>query len=1088
MRSMLKIFISNPVLSNVMMLLIVVAGILGASGMVRERFPNFTLDMVSVSVPYPGADPEEVEEGICIVIEEALDGLQGIKKITTTASEGSGSAQIELEESADLYQVLNDIKNRIDSINTFPVDAEKPSVSELKFRGDVLAVIIWGDLPERQLKELARRIERDIAQLPEVTQTSVSGIRDYEITVELSEEQMRRYGLNFDQVKQIIRDNSYNFSAGQIQTRDEDYRIRALGRKYSAKEYMDIPVVANSDGTIITLGQIAEIRDTFDADAKAYSYFNGKPAVSVNVFKTEFEDAIKISNAVRKFVEQKQRELPANVHLSIFRDNSKMVIDRIRILLESGAMGLVLVFLALWMFLDLRLSFWVTMGIPISLAGGLALMSAFDCSLNMLSLFGLIMVLGIIVDDAIVIGESIYARRERGDGMLESAIDGTNEVALPVFAAVLTTIVAFIPLFFVNGVMGKFIRQIPIPVVAALSFSLVEGLFILPVHLRHLPRKLDVVKRGIFSYPGRFRKMITGGMEFFVDRMYSPFIVVALHWRYVTLCVSVFVFLAVTGMVYNGVVRFVFFPQSDSDLIRAVVEMPPGTPLDDTRKVSDIVVAGWEKVNRDYRDKYGKDVSVDVYTVIGGSISWRGSGKPNEFTVAVELEGAENRKVESRELISQWKKAIGDLPGVYSTQFRAMRGGPGGNPIEYELRGDSMKVILSAANELLAKLKTFDGLYDQQVDWTPGKREFVVRLKPEAHAYGLSLSDVASYVRGGFYGAEALRIQRGRDDVKVKVKFPEKSGRNSIDYFNRLRIKTPSGERIPFKSVADISLEEGQSSIVRKDRQRVVNVISDINDDVANAQEVYAALNSSFIPELMKKYNDEVSWSTGGQEEERRESFKSLYVWFPLCMFGIYFIIASIFRSYVQPLVIMTTIPFGLIGGVLGHMLFGMPLTILSIFGMVALTGIVVNDAIVLIECVNSRLQDGRSLFVSLREGGKRRFRAIFLTSFTTFAGLMPIMLERSFQAQFLKPMAVAIAFGVVFATLLTLVLIPCLFVILNDMRRLCYGLMHLRWPSREEVEPRSKRYLRQHKEITLKEDIVDEHEIRAKKRIHRIG
>ncbi len=1078
MNNLLKVFISNPVLSNILMALIVVCGVFGVETMVRETMPKFSLDRISVSVSYPGADPEEVEEGICIKIEEALDGLQGIKELTTSASEGSGSASIELTENADLYQVLNDVKNRVDSINTFPDGAEKPSVSEMKFRGDVMAVVIWGDLPENQLKELGRKLERDIAALPEVTQTSVSGIRDYEITIELSEDQMRRYGLNFAQIKQLIKANSENVSAGQIQTSDEDYRIRALGRKYSAKEYRDIPIISNSDGTMIKLGQIANIRDSFDIDSKKYSMFNGMPSVSVNIFKTEFEDSITIANAVRKYVEQKEKELPKNIHLTIFRDRSQMVIDRISLLMKNGKSGLILVFLALWLFLDLRLSFWVTMGIPISLAGGLALMSAFDCSINMLSLFGLIMVLGIIVDDAIVIGESIYTRRQHGHSMLDAAVEGTNEVAWPVIAAVLTTVVAFIPLFFVDGVMGKFIRQIPIPVVAALTFSLIEGLFILPVHLRHLPPKLEETGKGILGLPSKLRLKISRSLEYFVNKIYGPFLVNALHWRYTTLSSALFIMLIISGLVHYGVVKFIFFPKSDSDFIKGRVVMPPGTPLDETRKISKRVIAGWNKVNAAYQKEFGQDVTIGMYTVVGDNISWRDSSGQNQFTVVVQLKGAENRYLESKDLITRWKKATGNIPEAYSTTFQSMRGGPGGNPIEYELRGENMDTLLKAANDLLEELKTINGLYDQQIDWTPGKREFVIHLKPEAHSYGLSLDDVASYVRGGFYGAEAMRIQRGRDDIKVKIKYPEKSGRNSIGYFNKLRIKTSSGERIPFQSVAEIKLQEGPSAISRKDRQRIVTVSSDLDNNVANAEEIYAKLNSTFIPQLVAKYNDEISWKTGGQDEEKRDSFKSLWTWVPLCLFGIYFIIASIFRSYVQPLVIMTTIPFGLIGGVIGHMVFGMPLTIISIFGMVALAGIVVNDAIVLMEGVNCRLEEGRSLFMALREGSKRRFRAIFLTTFTTFAGLMPIMLERSFQARFLQPMAVAIAFGVVFATLLTLVLIPCLFVILNDLRRLWYAAVHMRWPQREEVEPRSVRYLRQHLELIHEhEEMMDEKE-----------
>lgn len=1076
MKGLLNIFLGNPVLANIMMALIIAAGVIGGSSMVREIFPKFSLDTISVTVAYPGADPDEIEEGICIKLEEALDGLEGIKELTTTAAESVGSAFVELKKGANLYQVMNDVKNRVDSITTFPVDAEKPSVSEMKFRGDVGALVLWGKLPERQLKELARKIEREVLQLPGVTQASISGIRDYQIAIEIHESELRKYGLNFEKVREAVAKNGLNLSAGTIQTGTEDYRIRVLGRKYAAKDYRDIPVVARADGTMVKLGQVADIRDTFDEDSRVRSLFNGEPSVSVNVFKTEFEDAIKIADELKRYVERKRAELPPNVNISLFRDGSRMILDRMRILIESGRMGLVLVFLALWMFLDLRLSFWVTMGIPVSLAGGLALMSFFDCSINMLSLFGLIMVLGIIVDDAIVVGESIYARRKAGAGMYEASIDGTAEVAFPVVAAVLTTIIAFIPLFLVDGVMGKFIRQIPIPVVAALSVSLVEGLFILPVHLRHLPLEVARVRRGIFGWPERIRRVISDGMDVFVQRVYLPFLKMVLHWRYVAISVSLAMLMLVYALVISGVVKFVFFPKNDGDVIRAEVELLPGTPESEVLNAAEKVNQGWEKVAVAYRERRGMELSGGVYSVIGDGIDWGDAKNPARFVVVVEMLGAESRDIDSTEVINQWKEATGYIPGLYSSNFQTMRGGPGGNPVEFELRGGEMETLLAAANELLLKLKSIDGLYDQKLDWKPGKREFVIRMKPEAHAYGLSLEDIASYVRGGFYGAEALRIQRGRDDVKVKVKFPEKGGRNSIDYFKRLRIKTASGARVPFNTVAEIKLQEGPGVITRKDRQRVVTVSSDINDALANAQEVYRELGAGFLPGLLDKYNHEINYSTSGQAKEMRESFSSLGLWFPLCLFGIYFVIASIFRSYIQPVVIMVTIPYGLVGGVVGHMLFGLPLTILSMFGMVALAGIVVNDAIVLIDGVNCRLESGMGLFESLCDGGRRRFRAIFLTTFTTFVGLMPIMLERSFQAQFLKPMAISIAFGVLFATLLTLVLIPCLFAILNDFRRVAFAMIHLRWPEREEVEPRATRHLKEHNEIIHKEDIPHEY------------
>lgn len=1063
-KNIIKVLLGNPVLANILMLLIFVSGAIGAVMMVREIFPRFSLDIITVTVSYPGADPEEIEEGICLKLEEALEGIEDVKEITTTASENVGSAMIECEENADVYRVKDEVKTLVDAITTFPEDAEKPIVQEVKFRGDVCALILSGDLPERQLKEIARKLENELLQIKGISQTSIGGARKYEISIEVSEENLRKYGLTFAQISEAVKRNGMNLPAGSIKTNTEDFRIRMIGRRYKAKNYENIPIIKRKDGTIITLGQIARIHDTFDEESDLSAIFNGEPAVEIGIYKTEEEDSIYITKQIDKFIAQKSRELPANVHLTKFRDRSRMVIDRLRILMKNGRFGLFLVFLALWIFLDIRLSFWVAMGIPISLAGAMAIMASFGGSINMLSMFGMIMVLGIIVDDAIVVGESIYSKRTGGDGPRDAAVNGTAEVALPVIAAVLTTIVAFIPLFFIKGVMGKFIRQIPIPVVAALGVSLVEGLFILPVHLRHLPVPGEMPKIKCFRLASYLRSYITRWLNFFINNIYGPFMDSILTWRYAALSIAIAVLMTVIGIIQGGIIKFVFLPQADDDFIRAKIEFPAGSPIKDTRLAAQKLLAGWKKVEKQFQQKIpeGKKLTVGVYALIGGSIRFdEAKGNSNQMEVAIELLPSEERNIYYLDLLDAWQKEVGNIPGTIATKFETFRKGPGGNPIEIQLMGENHDELLDAANKLAEKLKTMEGTFDVQTDYRPGKREFIVSIKPEAYKNGLTLNDIAQHVQGGFYGNEALRIQRGRDDIKVKVRYPEKSGRNSIEYFEKLRIKTPDGNMIPFLSVADIKMAEGQSTITRKNRKKIISVSCDVNDKQANAQEILEHIQSDFMPQLTKKYD--VSYSLKGQSEETSDSLGSLFIGFPLALFGIYFIIASMFRSYIQPLVIMTTIPFGLIGGVIGHMLFGLSLTIMSLFGMVALAGIVVNDAIVLIEGINIRLAAGMPLFEALREGGKRRFRAIMLTTITTFVGLMPLILEKSMQAQFLIPMAISIAFGVLFATLLTLVLIPCLMAILNDIRRTYYLVWHFRLPSRDEVEPRAKAHLLLH-------------------------
>ncbi len=967
-------------------------------------------------------------------------------------------ARVECEDDADVQEVKDEVTNRVDAITTFPRDAERPTVTEVKIRGDVLGIALWGELTEHQLKELAEEVKDELIALDDVSQVTVSGTRDYEISVEIGEDTLREYGLSFADIEQALARNSLNVPGGLIRTEAEQIRLRTMGRRYNAAEYERIPVITRPDGTIIRLGDIASVRDAFDEDVSVAAFFNGYPAVSIDVFKTEDEDAIRISRAVERYLAAKRAELPPTVNLTKWRDNSRFVQQRLNMLLRNGKIGLVLVFLALWLFLDLRLSFWVALGIPISLAGGLALMAATGETLNMLSLFGLIMVLGLIVDDAIVVGESIYVRRRSTDDSIKAAVDGTAEVAWPVIAAVTTTVVAFLPLFFVSGVMGKFIRHIPIPVVAALLVSLFECLLILPVHLRHLPDLRQRPAAGIMRWPRLIRRRISNGLEWFIEEVYGRCIDIVLRWRYVGLAAAVPILLLTVGMIKGGVVKFVFFPEVDNDFLFARVELAAGTPLDETKRVARQVLAGWDKVVADTEVPPGQTLTEAQYTLFGSSLGFDvGPVGDNQFEVYIELLPSEVRGIHYRELVQKWEEAAGPIANAVATEFASTERGPGGKPLEIMLLSSNDSALRKAAAELQDKLESLEGVFDIQQDYRPGKREYRVHLKPEAHALGLRVADVANVLREGYYGAEAVRLQRGRDDVKVKIRYPLKGGRDTVEYFHDIRIPLPSGEKVPLRSIAEVEEAEGYSTIRRQDRRRIITVSADVQSRGANAQDIIIDLETSYLPELAAKYPS-VTYSTEGQAEQRRESLSSLRIGFPLAMIGIYLIIATIFRSYLQPMLIMVTIPFGLIGAVGGHLLLHRPLTMMSFFGMVALAGIVVNDAIVLIEAVNVRLAAGLPLFEALREGGKRRFRAIFLTTLTTVAGLSPIILERSMQAQFLIPMAVSIAFGVLFATVITLIIIPCLMAAVNDLRRIVHWLWYLEWPARKEVEPGAKR------------------------------
>ncbi len=1070
-RRIVQLILSNPVFANILLVFIMVSGFLAAGSMIREIFPRFSMDRIQVSVSYPGADPEETEEGICLKLEDALEGIEDVKRVNTTAKDGVGSAIVECSESADISEVKDEVANRVESIVSFPEDAEKPTVRELKFKGDVLSLAVWGEVPEHQLKETGRRIRDDLMGFDNISQVTLAGTREYEVSIEVSEEQLRRFGLSFEEISERIAANTLNLHGGTIRTENEEIKIRSIGRRYLASEYENIPLLTRDDGTVVTVGQIGKARDSFDQDQVTYSLFNGKPSVSVNVYKTEEEDSLEISDTVKEYLEGALKELPPQINITLWKDNSRLVMDRLDMLVDNGLIGLLLVFLSLWIFLELRLSFWVTMGIPISIAGGLAVMGILGQSLNMLSLFGLIMVLGLIVDDAIVVGEAIYLHRKKQDSF-SAALTGTTEVAWPVIAAVLTTLVAFTPLFFVKGIMGKFIGHIPVPVIAALSISLIEALFILPVHLRHLPPPGS--SKDFTGAAGRFfsrqRKRFSAWLERVVEKKYSPAVIAVLRWRYTAVAASIGIFIITLGLISSGFIEFVLFPESDDDFIRARVELLPGTSAEKSKEVSREISAAWRRVEEKMKDEHshlkGKNLSVAVSSLIGASLrdEWDLAGSnSNLIEVAVELLPSEQRHIHYRELVQEWKDEAGRISGAILTDFGSFQHGPGGNPVEIMFLGSDLDELVSAGEALMEELRGLNGVYDIQMDYKPGRREYRVTLKPEAYSLGLSVEKIARHINRGYFGGEPLRVQRGQDDVRVKVRYPEKEGRDSVSAFENMKIKTASGSMVPLSSVANIELGEAQTAIRRQNKKRVITVSADVNRKTANSEQIMHEVVNNFLPGLLAEYND-LSFSTEGQSRETRDSLETLKVGFLLAMLGIYLVIATIFRSYIQPLVIMLTIPFGMIGAVFGHAFRGivmlegpMPVTMMSAFGMVALAGMVVNDAIVLIEAVNERLAEGMSISEAIVEGGKRRFRAIFLTTLTTFSGLTPIMLERSLQAQFVIPMAISIAFGVLFASVLTLFLIPCFFMIVNDLRRNIYYLWNGEWLKREELEPRAK-------------------------------
>ncbi|MDY7031014.1 MAG: efflux RND transporter permease subunit [Thermodesulfobacteriota bacterium] len=1042
MKSIARWSIKNRVTVNILMVLIIIAGLLTLTRMRREIFPQFSLDFIVISVKYPGSSPEEVEEGICIKIEEQIKGIEGISRIISTASEGLGSVVVELDVDNDdeVQDILDKVKTEVDLIETFPEDADKPVIIELIHREVVINVAVYGDVHERQLREVAEKIRDDLTDTKAISQADLFGVRDYEISVEISEENLRRYSLTFDELTNAIRTSSLDLPAGTIKTPGGDILIRAKGQRYFGREFEGIPIITLRDGTIIRLGDVAQIIDGFE-DTDMRGRFNGKPMAMIQITKTNEEDIIDIARTVRDYVDAHRNHLPDGIELGIWGDLSRLVQDRIDLMSKNGAQGILLVFLCLALFLNFRLAFWVALGIPISFMAAFFVLEWHGDTINMLSLFAFIMTAGILVDDAIIIGENAYSHFHRGKSPFDAVKDSMGEVGFPVIMAVTTTIVAFIPLMFITGIMGKFIAVLPVAVIIILIVSLGEALFILPAHLDF---GLSGTSRDIHTQKGlhnRFLARVDSGLHSFINHSYGPAVRYVIRNRYFTLCTAMGVLIIALGLIRGGHLPFVLFPETDSDWLIAEISYPLGTPVQITEESVKLLEEEALSLNRQFASEETDHQRMikGVFSIVGliPRRDWKaGERGGHAGQVFLELLSAEDRPtVAASRILNEWRKGVGDIPGVEKLSFSLLSGGPAGNPIEIQLIGQDLEVLIQAASELKAEIASYPGTHDISDDFKPGKEEKKLKAKASARPLGISLRDIARQVRQAFFGEEAVRVQRGRDDIKVMVRYavPE---RRSLAGIEDMRIRTPMGDEIPLHEVASVLHGRAYSTIHRTDRKRVINTTSDINQEVANAAKITSDLKENFLPKLMERYPG-ITYRMEGDEKRRIESLDSLKRGYILALMGIYLLLATQFRSYIQPLIIMMAIPFGLIGAVIGHLVMGLDLTLISLFGMVAVSGIVVNDSLILIDFINREVNKGTPLEDAIESSGKARFRPVILTSVSTIAALLPLMLEGSFQAQFLIPMAVSITFGLLVATLLTLLFVPSLYMIVKDMSAL---------------------------------------------------
>ncbi|WGZ96109.1 MAG: efflux RND transporter permease subunit [Candidatus Thiothrix putei] len=1035
---MIAWFVRNPVAANILMVLIMVLGTYSALKRIPlEVFPEFELDIVNITVAYPGATPREVEDGIITRVEEAIADLQGITEIISDASEGSAQMRVEIDKQHDVTELVNQIKTRVDGItNRLPADAERPVVEQLTRRREVISVILGSNvLSETELRLQAEAVRDEMLRLPGITQADLGGVRPFEISISVPQATLRQYGITLDTIAQAIRNASRDIPGGTVKTSGGDILVRSLGQAYKQAEFANITVISGTDGSRIRLGDIANINDGFNED-ELYSEYDGQKAAFINVYRIGDQNAITLANTIKDYIAERRDSLPAGTTLDYWRDNSKTIKARLSTLTSSAIQSAILVFIVLTLFLRVDLAFWIMLGIPISFLGALWLMPELGVTLNLVSMFAFILVLGIVVDDAIVTGENIYSHVKRHDDPMRAAVEGTQEITVPVTFGVMTTVAAFTPLLMMAGDRGPIFAQIPLIVIPVLLFSLIESKLILPVHLRHLhTRRADEI--GAFT---RFQRKFSHGLETFIERVYRPSLNAALNWRYLVISVFIALFILSLTLPMSGRMKFTFFPRVQGEFATGTLQMQEGTPIEvTTRNVERMANAAQQLQEKYIEPTTGASIIQHILVTVGatGSSGRRGesAGKSHLASVTFEITAPEERSLDisSTALTNEWRKLIGPIPGAQEVSFRA-EVAQGGSPLAVQLRGNNFEDMAKVADKIKAKMAEYDGVFDIKNSFEGGKQEVQLRIRPEAEQLGLTLGTVGTQVRHAIFGAEAQRIQRDQSEVKVMVRYP-KEERYSLSDLQNLLIRSADGAEIPLSEVADITLGQSAPKISRVNRQRVIDITADVDKGRINIPKVVADLKA-WMPEALADYPS-VSYDMEGEQKEQKESMGSLMMGLGFALMAIYILLAIPLQSYTQPLVVMSVIPFSIIGAFGGHLLMGMDLSISSMFGLLALFGVAVNDALVMVDRINQKLKDGLAVVDAVREAGVARFRPILLTSLTTFAGMTPLILDKTTQAQFLIPMAVTLGFGILFATFLALYLVPALYLMGGDVREL---------------------------------------------------
>ncbi|MCB1120822.1 MAG: efflux RND transporter permease subunit [Verrucomicrobiae bacterium] len=1067
MHRVIEWFARNGVAANLLMVgILLTGGYLVMNKIVLREFPDYPGRYVTISMPYRGSTPAEVEESIVMRIEEAIFDVPGIKEMESTANEGSGRVQLEIEDGYDMGETLDMIKDRVDSITTFPEEAERPQVN-MTFTNSVerlMAVVISGDLSERDLKHLGEVVREELVALPNITLVELKVARPYEVSIEVSETDLKRYGLTFDDIVTAVRRSSINLSAGSIKTTGGDILLRTSNQAYNYDDFAKIVVFTREDGTRLSLEDVATVNDGFD-ETPLIAGFNGRNCVVLDVFRTGDQNLIVLADEVKEYLKEAQARMPEGVKLDYWSDDSQRVKLSLGILSSSAIMGFALVIITLSLFLRPSLALWVSLGIPVAFAGSFIMLYLWDVSLNLSTLFAFILVLGIVVDDAIVTGENVFKHMQKGDSPMDSAIKGTQEVSIPVTFGVLTTIVAFYPLQAMTGWTGNNLKQISFVVIPVLLFSLVESKLILPSHLKHCKHigRQNADRRRLNPLL-KMQRFVADGLEKLVDRYYKPVLEFCLHHRYLTFTLFLSILAIVWSLMATNRIETSYYPRFATDQITIRLSMPAGTPFEVTnehiRRMEHIALDYKKEVN----DELGQEVIRNIIATAGGQPmyrSWgtRAVGVAELGEVVIELAPPEEHgeNFDSGAATAELRRRIGDIPGAESLRMGFYRQDSG---IYLRLTGPSFDDLREASQRLQDKLHEYEGLHEITDSFERAKSEFELTVKPEAKYLGITTNDLARQVRQAFFGAEAQRIQRGRDEVRVMVRYPL-AQRQSLATLDSMMIRTPSGTEVPFSTVAEITPGQSLPAIHRVDRKRQLTVSASVDSDSIDIDGIVQELEDTFIYDLIDDYIG-MDYVKSGNARQAEEDAANIRFNTFVVLIGVYLLLAIPFRSYVKPLVVMFVIPFGIVGAVLGHAIMdwilgflfdeSVTVNIYSRLGFLALSGVVVNDSLVLVHYINMRLKKGDELWEAIRKSGVHRFRPILLTSITTFAGLLPLMFNQSTQARTMIPMAISLGWGVLFATVITLILVPVNTLILDDLKRIFQA--YWRWQTNSKVEP----------------------------------